>query len=103
MLDEALVWINVLMGFAWLMKLMSLALNDRLKAVLVCSAIGGVGVALIHLILAIVYASIERPALLTFWNAAFLVTSIIFAFAVMTVRSIVHRSATRSPQVQDKQ
>jgi hypothetical protein len=102
MLEEAFGWINVLLGFAWLMKLMSLALNDRLKPVVICSAIGGLGVGLIHLVLATIYGSIKGPVIWTFWNVAFLVTSILVAFAVMAAQSLIHRSATRSPQFQDR-
>lgn len=102
MLEDALGWINILIGFAWLMKIMSLALNDRLKSVVIYSAIGVFGVGFIHLVLATIYASIVRPAIWTFWNISFVITSILVTFVVMAARSLIQRidrSAAQSSQI----
>ena len=89
--EEIFGWVNVLAGFAWFIKILSFAINLRGRSVVKAALLGIVVVGVIHLALSAYFASFLRPIYVTFWNAIFVVSTIVLASATIGAAMIGKR------------
>jgi hypothetical protein len=101
-MQETLLWANVLIGFFWFMKTLSMAVSGRTR-LLVYLLLGGlVGASIFHLVLAGFFGSMIKPILWSMWNFLLVVVTALLSGVIVCVLKISERRALTRPRHPDE-